>query len=230
MSRQFHRKQIAAGLVGLISSCLVGLETSCFAQTNQLPALNQSRRPQLPERNFRSGATNLIRRQFTNSPAAMEALARVNAESERRRTAPPTLQPLPPPNPGFPFPPRRISNVTNREPHTNSPGGITAHYEQVLSDPNLHPNQRKAYEFLLNDTRQRAAEFQTNQQLWSNLQEAMKSGRVEDVAKAKSELADFLSAFSKRAHDKSYPPGTSLEVILADIKARVAASTNKTSK
>jgi len=228
MNRKCIGNGTAASFVGLVVFLIVALESDCLAQTNQLPSLSPPAfphrldQPPLPGRAIR--ATNSSRLHLTNrlSPVEMEALAKVNAESERRRAAPASLQPLPPPNSGMQLPPRQINIVTNRGPHTNLFGGATAHYEQVLSDPNLPPNLRKTYESSLNDTRQKAAEFQTNQQLWNNLSEAIESGRATDVAKAKGELANFLAAFSKRAYDKSYPTGTSLEVIIADFEARTA--------
>lgn len=218
------RKRKSVRWVAIAVVMVLAAEINLFGQTNQYA------RPKLPERTLRGSATNRNTSANTNYAAAMEALAKAQAELERQRQL--SLRTIPPmptlSSPVTPTRPQRL--VFTNQGAFSHPANPTAHYQQALSDTNLHPNLRKAYEVLLNDTQQKTAEFQTNQQLWDNLFKARESGRPENVDQAKRELADFLSAFSKRAYDKSYPSGASLEVILADFKARVAASTNSNSK
>jgi hypothetical protein len=219
------KKRKSVRWIAIVTVLVLAAELDLFCQTN----LNEH--PKAPKRTLRGSVTNRNASANTNYAAAMEALVKAEAELERQ-LSPRILPPVPAPDPpGIPMrPERRI--FTNQETLSN-PSAIT-HYHQSLFDTNLPPNLRKAYEVLLNDTQQKNSEFQTNQLLWDNLLKARQTGRPEDVDGAKHELADFLSAFSRRAYGKSYPSGTSLEVMLADFKARATASrltsTNSASK
>lgn len=226
MSSRFFQKQIAAHLTGLVAGCLLGLETNSSAQSNSLTPPVLPSHAELPGRALRatSHSTNRLNR------TELEALVKINAEAKRHQAVSPSPRPLPPPNLGkLPTRTQWIA-PTNQLDHAALFSQSTALYKQALSDSNLPSNLRKTYEELLRDTQQKDAEFQTNQLLWDNLHKAQESRNSAAIEQAKGELADFLASFSRRAYDKTYPTGTSLEVIIADFKARSAtrhsASTN----
>lgn len=106
----------------------------------------------------------------------------------------------------------------------------TKYYEQALANPHLDPNVRRAYERLLEDSKEKQMEFQTNSQLWAKLFEARKAGNPAEVTKAKQELADYLAAFSDKKFGKKYPMGTGLETIMEDYKERAGASSSESNR
>jgi len=222
--KKVTQKQTGVSLAG-VTFLIVIMGFCSLAQPVRPTEINPPVFPELPTRALRK--TNITRLPLTNaaSAVAMEALDNVKAESERRRQTPlRTFPRVPAPHPGVPARLQRLVPATNQVdlPH---PPARSALYQHGLSDSNLPPPVRKAYEILREDTQKNDAEFRKNQQLWDNLFKVRTSGSATDVAKAKGELADFLAAFSKRVYEKAYPAGTSLEVIIADFKARAAAST-----
>lgn len=115
---------------------------------------------------------------------------------------------------------------TNSINLSNGIGGIenylrltTARFEQTLADPTLHPNTRKAYEHLLADSRQKLADYQTNNQLLLNLRKARESRNAEEITRAKQELADYLAARLEKRNGRTPSPGRSLEEIANEYKA-----------
>lgn len=188
-------------LLGLL---LITFASASHAQTNQQSAESNSplrvRRIQLPPRPAKTPAPPLLSTELpqelrlANSNLYPQAVVRMD--------------------------------YTNSINLSNGIGGIenylrltTARFEQTLADPTLHPNTRKAYEHLLADSRQKLADYQTNNQLLLNLRKARESRNAEDITRAKQQLADYLAARLEKRNGRTPSPGRSLEEIANEYKA-----------
>src|SRR5207244_1872160 len=158
-------------------------------------------------------ATEIKMRTF---PAAMIPVAMTDALSSDLHDLPQRARPMPqanePEDPliaaisaGLPSPANRpdfVSNVMARS---------IEDYEQQLAETNLNPAIRETYEYLLTNRRRQLADHQTNFLLWSNVEQAKLSKDKKQLAEARQQLADYLSATLGRIQGKSYPTGMDLD-------------------
>ena len=110
---------------------------------------------------------------------------------------------------------------------TNTPNLISrglshqvAKYQHLLENPDLDQDLRRSYELWLEQDKKLLADAQTNEQLWANVQQADESKDPERKARAEQELADYLSARLTRIDGKVRAPGTTLDAIMKEYKAR----------
>ena len=95
----------------------------------------------------------------------------------------------------------KAARANPRTAWTNLPDPIEAAlssdintYEALLTDPGLAPAMRKSYEAMLANYRSKLADYHTTAQLRANLRLAEQSQNPEQIAKAKSQLADYLAS------------------------------------
>ncbi len=91
-----------------------------------------------------------------------------------------------------------------------------AQKERELADTTLDPYRRQALEAIVATLKQQLADHTTNAQLWANLHQAQQSKDAETKAYAERELADYLEANLGKIQGKKYPPGMSLDAIMAE--------------
>lgn len=106
--------------------------------------------------------------------------------------------------------------TTKMDPLNDALAISVARYEHYLADRSLSPSDRKMYEGLLEDSKQRLADHQTNVQLWANLRQARISRDPEKVARSERQLADYLAAQLGKIRGKTYPPGMSLHDVMKE--------------